>query len=104
MKYLKKFKSLIVIGLFLAWMFVFDSNNIIKQVEYMNTLSKLEEERAYYLHEISENQSSTNQLVTNIDKLERYAREKYLMKKENEDVFLIIDQAEQEKEQKKEKE
>jgi hypothetical protein len=104
MKYLKKFKSLIVIGLFLAWMFVFDSNNIIKQVEYMNTLNKLEEERAYYLHEISENQSSTFQLVTNIDKLERYAREKYLMKKDNEDVFLIIDQAEQEKEQKKEKE
>jgi hypothetical protein len=104
MKYLKRFKSLIIIGLFLSWMLIFDSNNIIKQVEYVNTLSKLEEERAYYLHEISENQSTTNQLITNIDKLERYAREKYLMKKDNEDIFLIIDQAEQEKEQKQVKE
>lgn len=104
MKYIKRFKSLILIGLFLGWMLIFDSNNIIKQVEYVNTLSKLEQEREYYLHEINENQSSTNSLVTNIDKLERYAREKYLMKKENEDIFLIIDQAEQEKEQEKAKE
>lgn len=95
MKYIKKFKSLILISLFLSWMFIFDSNNLLKQIEYHNTLNKLEQERAYYQHEISENQSSTNELISNIDKLERYAREKYLMKKENEDIFLIIDPTEQ---------
>jgi isochorismate hydrolase len=86
-------------------MLIFDSNNIIKQVEYLNTLSKIEQEREYYLNEIKENQSSTNELISNIDKLERYAREKYLMKRENEDVFLIIDEADYTKdgEAKKEK-
>ncbi|MEI6348051.1 MAG: septum formation initiator family protein [Bacteroidota bacterium] len=105
MKYLKKFKYLITLTLFFSWMLIFDSNNIIKQVEYLNTLSKIEQEREYYLNEIKENQSSTNELISNIDKLERYAREKYLMKRENEDVFLIIDEADYTKdgEAKKEK-
>jgi cell division protein FtsB len=104
MKYLKKYKYLIAIVIFSLWMFVFDSNNIIKQMEYMSTLNKLEQERQYYLNEIKENQSSTNELVTNIDKLERYAREKYLMKKENEDIFLVIDEADNKKEEPAKKE
>ena len=99
MKYIKKYKYVIATLFFLLWMIVFDSNNIIKQVEYMSTLNKLEQERQYYLNEIKENQSSTNELVTNIDKLERYAREKYLMKKENEDIFLVIDEADTKKEE-----
>ena len=99
MKYIKKYKYVIATLFFLLWMIVFDSNNIIKQVEYMSTLNKLEQERQYYLNEIKENQISTNELVTNIDKLERYAREKYLMKKENEDIFLVIDEADTKKEE-----
>ena len=99
MKYIKKYKYVIATLFFLLWMIVFDSNNIIKQVEYMSTLNKLEQERQYYLNEIKENQSSTNELVTNIDKLERYAREKYLMKKENEDISLVIDEADTKKEE-----
>ena len=93
MTFLKRFKYLIAIGVFLLWMILFDSNNVGRQIEHISTLSKLEVEREFYMKEISENQSSTNELVTNIDKLERYAREKYLMKKDNEDVFIIIDEA-----------
>lgn len=94
MKKIKRFRYLIAIGLFFTWMLLFDSNNILKQIEYTNTLKKLDQEREYYLTEVRENQSSTNELITNIDKLERYAREKYLMKRDNEDIFLVIDENE----------
>ncbi len=103
MTFLKRFKYLIAIGVFLLWMILFDSNNVGRQIEHISTLSKLEVEREFYMKEISENQSSTNELVTNIDKLERYAREKYLMKKENEDVFIIIDEADTKVDVKKKK-
>ncbi len=97
MKFLKKFKSIITVTIFVLWMILFDSNNVGKQLEYIGTLNKLEQERSFYQKEISENQSSTNDLISNIDKLEHYAREKYLMKKENEDIFIIIDEADAEK-------
>ncbi len=97
MRFLSKYKSIISISVFVLWMILFDSNNIGKQLEYIGTLNKLEQEREFYQKEISENQSSTNELISNIDKLEHYAREKYLMKKENEDIFIIIDEADAEK-------
>ncbi len=101
MIFLKKYKYLIIIVLFFLWMVLFDSNSVGRQLEYLSVLNKLEQESDFYMKEISENQSSTTELVTNIDKLERYAREKYLMKKENEDVFIIIDEADSKELEKK---
>ncbi len=90
-KFLKN-KYLITIVLFAVWMFVFDANNIVRQFEYSNEISKLEKERQFYLNEIKENQSTTSDLVSNIDKLEKYAREKYLMKRDNEDIYLVFEE------------
>jgi len=87
---LKNKKYLITLLFFLVWVFVFDSNNILKQFNSYSEIIKLENEKRYYLSEIDANKNTTLELIGNIDNLDKFAREKYLMKKENEDVYLII--------------
>ncbi len=87
---LKNKKYLITLLFFLVWVFVFDSNNILKQFNSYSEIIKLENEKRYYLSEIDANKNTILELIGNIDNLDKFAREKYLMKKENEDVYLII--------------
>ena len=68
-------------------------NDLISQYEYRSQLNKLEAEKAFYTLESAKAVKDLNELTTNQSKLEKFAREKYLMKKENEDVFVIIQEA-----------
>lgn len=93
MKYIPSFlknKYFITIFVFVVYISFFDSNNLLRQKDLLQELKKVEKERQYYLQEIKENQTTTNELLNNIDLLEKYAREKYLMKRDDEDIFLII--------------
>jgi hypothetical protein len=92
-------KYLIAGVAFLTWMLFFDRNDLMSQYEYRTQLNKLEAEKEFYTVESAKAVKDLNELTTNQSKLERFAREKYLMKKENEDVFVII-QEEQKKEEK----
>lgn len=83
-------KYLIATVAFIAWMLFFDRNDFMSQYEYQTQLNKLEEEKAFYLKEIEQVRSDLEGLTYNKEKLEKLAREKYLMKKENEDVFVIV--------------
>ncbi|MFC2102553.1 septum formation initiator family protein [Bacteroidota bacterium] len=76
---------------FLVWLFFFDSNNIILRLKLKNQLNQLRIEKQFYLDEIRKDSILTEKLLSDTAELERFAREKYLMKKENEDVFLVID-------------
>jgi hypothetical protein len=69
----------------------FDSNNMIRQFEDRNELFKLKKEKRYYQKEILSTQEDLTALLTSNSHLEQYAREKYQMKKDNEEVWLIID-------------
>jgi cell division protein FtsB len=53
-------------------------------------LRSLETEKKYYINEIAQNKKDLLELRTNPANLEKFAREKYLMKKENEDIFVIV--------------
>ncbi len=75
---------------FLVWMLFFDRNDLMSQYEYRTQLNKLEAEKEFYTRESAKAVKDLNELTTNKIKLEKFAREKYLMKKENEDVFVII--------------
>lgn len=88
-KYLKN-KYIIALFIFIGYMLFIDSNNFIRQYNMLHELSKVEKEREYYLSEITENKSTTEELLNDMEMLERYAREKFLMKKEEEDIFLIV--------------
>lgn len=88
-KHLKN-KYIIATILFVVYMLFIDSNNFVRQYNMLNELNKVEKEREYYLSEILENKSTTEELLNDIEMLERYAREKFLMKREEEDIFLIV--------------
>jgi cell division protein FtsB len=91
-------KYLIAFVAFLTWMLFFDRNDLISQYEYRSQLIKLEAEKEFYTLESAKAVKDLNELTTDQSKLEKFAREKYLMKKENEDVFVIIEVAPPKKE------
>ena len=77
---------------FVTWMLFFDRNDLMSQYEYRRQLNKLQAEKEFYTIESAKAIKDLNELTTNRAKLEKFAREKYLMKKENEDVFVIIEE------------
>lgn len=79
---------------FLVWMLFFDQESFIDQIRMSRTLRGLERQKEYYQHEISTIKEAINVLEHDTTHLERYAREKYFMKKDNEDVFVIIEEEE----------
>lgn len=77
---------------FLVWMTFLDSNDLISRVRMNSRLNALEDEKEYYLEMIKEVEKDRTELMTNKELLEKFAREKYLMKRENEDVFVIVEE------------
>ncbi len=76
--------------LFLFWMLFLDSNDLYTQVRLSGQLESLNSEKEFYLHKIEEVKQEREQLLTDVDALEKFAREKYLMKKESEDLYVIV--------------
>jgi cell division protein DivIC len=66
-----------------------DSNDLISRFKMSSKMRSLENEKEYYLEKISEVEKDRMELMTNKVLLEKFAREKYLMKKETEDIFII---------------
>jgi cell division protein FtsB len=80
---------LTVIGL-LVWLVFFDKNDVFTQYELIQKCKKLEKEKNYYLSEIENNVANLSDLQNNKKSLETFSREKYLMKKENEDIYVFV--------------
>ncbi len=76
--------------LFLFWMLFLDSNDLYTQVRLSGQLETLNREKEFYLQKIEEVEQDRKQLLTDVDALEKFAREKYLMKKESEDLYVIV--------------
>ena len=74
---------------FLIWMIFLDSNDLISRFRMGAKLRSLENEREYYQEKITEVEKDRQELTTNKELLEKFAREKYLMKKPSEDIFII---------------
>lgn len=89
LKILKNKYFLVIIGL-VVWLLYFDRNDVFTQLELISKCNKLKTERDYYIAEIEKNKNEINELQNNMESLETFAREKYLMKKDNEDVFVFI--------------
>ena len=77
---------------FLVWMLFIDTNDIITQFQLKQQLENLEDEKAYYLEKIEEVKKDRQELLSNDALLEKFAREKYYMKKESEDLFVIVEE------------
>lgn len=88
--FLKNKYLLVVIGLG-VWLLLFDRNDVFTQLERRKQVKKLEEERAYYHAEIERNKKEIQELRSDPKQLEKFAREHYLMKRDNEEVFVIVE-------------
>jgi len=85
-----KNKYLLTGASFLVWIFFFDNRDLItSHFREKGELRKLEQSKKYYEQQIAATKQELEQLRSNPAVLERYAREKYLMKKDNEDLFRI---------------
>lgn len=85
-----KDKYVITIIVFVVWMIFFDRNDFISQYSYRQQLNKLQEDKTYFIKEIEQNQKNTFELTSDPGNLEKFARETYRMKKDDEDIFMII--------------
>jgi cell division protein DivIC len=77
--------------IFLVWMLFLDSNDLVSQYKLSSKLDNLETEKAYYLEKIGEVKKDREELLSNKELLEKFAREKYLMRRKTEDLFVIIE-------------
>ena len=74
--------------IFLFWILFFDSNSILVNLKLQKEINQLKERKAELEDQISIDKKIISSLQ-NIDSLERYAREKLYMKKENEEIYII---------------
>lgn len=82
-------KYFISASAFVVWICFFDSKDLITQYQRRKELTALQKSKAFYQKEIATESKMLDQLKSNPEAIEKYAREKYLMKKDNEDLFLI---------------
>lgn len=95
MKYLNylpawlKNKYFLCLSAFVIWILFFDPRDVFTQREHRRELRELQLSKAWYQKEIAKESAEAEQLKTNPAVVEKYAREKYLMKRDNEDIFIV---------------
>lgn len=82
-------KYLLAGVVFVIWMSFFDRYDFATQYSYQKEKNKLETEKAFYTSEIESIATSIHDVKNNPSVIQQIAREKYKMKKENEDVYII---------------
>lgn len=75
---------------FAVWMAFFDTNSLKRQRILNARIDEINEMKVFYKTEIDKNNKTIEELRTNPEAVEKLAREKYLMKRENEDVYLFV--------------
>ncbi len=90
MQHLLRNKYFYTLVFFMVWMLFFDQNRVTNQYKLQKNLSNLEAQKLYYLTEIENQTNIIEALERDTILLEKYAREKYLMKRDNEVVYVIV--------------
>lgn len=84
-----KNKYFISFAAFCVVVFFLDKNDVFTQLDRRNELRELQQSKRYYTSQIATERKELEALKTNPATLEKYAREKYLMKRDNEELFII---------------
>ena len=74
---------------FVVWMLFFDRNDLNLQWQRISELKRLQQSEQMMVEQIAQTKAELELLKTNPSTLEKYAREKYMMKKDNEDLYII---------------
>jgi len=75
---------------FLIWLVFFDRNNLISQYEMRKELKSLKDEAKFYKDQYLKDSAELYRMMNDSIELERLGREKYMMKRDSEDIFLIV--------------
>jgi cell division protein FtsB len=86
---LLKNKYAIATMAFVVWVTFFDRNDLFTQYHLRSDLKDLQQKKEYYIQQIAQTENDRQELISSQQKLERFAREKYMMKKDNEDLFIV---------------
>jgi cell division protein DivIC len=81
----------ITVFLFLLWVIFIDDNSILQILQYKKRINDLKEEKRFYIEKFIED-STRLQQIKSPEMIEKFARERYFMKADNEDVFVIINE------------
>ncbi|MCU0377794.1 MAG: hypothetical protein MUC78_05990 [Bacteroidales bacterium] len=92
-----KNRYVLTLLIFLIWIILIDPNNLISRVRDLRTRNRLLREKEFYMGRIEEDRRKLNELRTSNENLEKFAREQYLMKKPDEDLFVIVTPEEERK-------
>lgn len=83
--------------LFLVWIILLDSNNLLARIKDMKELKNLKNDREYFSKKIESDRVKLRELKTDNDNLEKFAREQYLMKRADEDLYIVLTPSEDRK-------
>lgn len=81
--------QIIVLLVLVVMLFFFSDSSVTKRIRYENRIRSLESQIEFYRNQTDIDKDKLNELQSNKDDLEKFARENYLMKKENEDIFIV---------------
>ena len=90
-KVLFQYKYLVTLVIFIVYVGFIDEYSVVRRIGFYNRKTKLQNQIERYQKEFDESTKMLNELNENPQAIEQIAREKYLMKKPNEDVFIFED-------------
>ena len=90
-RYLRN-KYILTLVVFGVWIGFFDQNNLWDRTKLSSRIGQLKKQNLHYKLEIEQNERKLNEIQESPESLEKFAREQYLMKKDNEDIFVIIEE------------
>jgi RNase adaptor protein for sRNA GlmZ degradation len=90
-------KYILTVVIFVLWLLLLDSNNLIARYKEMRELHNLKIDREYYINKIESDRKKLHELKTDNQNLEKFAREQYRMKKVDEDLYIILTPSEDRK-------
>lgn len=90
-------KYFVTLSVFIIWIFLLDGNNLVERYGQMKELKKLRKDSEYYQQRIEEDKKKLEELKTDNNNLEKFAREQYRMKRKDEDLYLVITPSEERK-------
>ncbi len=91
LKYTKNFYFVFTV-LFILWMVFIDTNDIISHFTLRAKLNHLEDQKEFYLERKKKIQEEREELLSNYELLEKFARERYMMKKKTEDLYVVVEE------------
>ena len=84
-------KYLLAIIFFVSWMLFFDQKDFFSTLSKKNEYNSLKEKKQFYVHEIAKAKQELQDFQSNAVAIEKFARERYMLKKDGEDVYIVED-------------